>query len=227
MNDYNTQRPTLILKEYGRNIQKLVEFVKKTDDAEKRNEFAATLVDLMKQINPSVKETIETNQKLWDDLYIMADFDLEIQGPFPKPEKDILYKKPKRLGYSANGIKFKHYGRNIELLIKKAMELEDPKERDEAAMYIGRLMKGFFTTWNRENADEATIVENIKQLSSGVIELDVDYIRENRVFDSNVKERDITRERDNRDRNDRGDRDRNRNNKNNRNRNNQNRRRRN
>lgn len=220
MNDYNTQRPTLILKEYGRNIQKLVEFVKRTEDTEKRNEFAATLVDLMKQVNPSVRETIETNQKLWDDLYIMADFDLNIEGPFPKPERDILEKKPKRLGYSAGNLKFKHYGKNIELLIKRAMEIEDAKEREEAALYIGKLMKSFYTTWNRENADEATIVENIKQLSSGLIELNTEQIKENRMFDSMVKDRDRDRDRD------RENRDRTRN-KNNRNRNNQNRRRRN
>lgn len=223
MNDYNTQRPRLILKEYGRNVQKLVEFVQRTEDAEKRNEFAATLVDLMKQVNPAVKETIETNQKLWDDLYIMADFNLDIQGPFPRPERDILEKKPKRLTYSTGNLRFKHYGRNIELLIKKATELEDPKEREEAAMYIGRLMKSFYTTWNRENADETTIVENIKQLSKGAIDLDADVIKENRLFDSFAKERD-PRERDTRDTRDNRDRSRN---KNNRNRNNQNRRRRN
>ena len=78
MNDYNTNKPTLILKEYGRNIQKLVEYLKTIEDKEKRTLYASVLVDLMKQINPAVKETLENSQKLWDDLYIMADFDIDI-----------------------------------------------------------------------------------------------------------------------------------------------------
>ncbi len=187
MNDYNTQRPMLILKEYGRNIQKLVEFVKNTDDKEKRNEYAEILVELMRQLNPNVRDN-ETSQKLWDDMHIMSDFKADFEGPYPKPEREILVKKPKRLKYNAAEVKFKHYGRNIELLIKQAMEIEDPKEREDATIYIGRLMKGFHNIWNRENPDEQTVLNNLKILSSGVLELDIDRIREEKLFESSMKE---------------------------------------
>jgi hypothetical protein len=229
MNDYNTQRPNLILKEYGRNIQKLVAFVRNTEDKEKRHEYAATLVDLMRQLNQNVRDD-ETSQKLWDDLFIMADFNADIDGPYPKPEREILIKKPQRLKYSAGQVKFKHFGRNIELLIKQAMLIEDPQEREDATIYLGRLMKGFNMVWNRENPDEQTIINNLKELSSGILEIDVNKVRENKLFDSNIRDlRDRTKEasRENSREGGRDNRDRNRGNNKNRNKNNQNRRRRN
>ncbi len=223
MNDYNTQRPTLILKEYGRNIQKLVEFVNKTEDKQKRNEYAEILVELMRQLNPNVRDN-ESSQKLWDDMFIMADFNIDIDSPFPVPEKEFLTKKPHKLKYKPSEVKFKHYGRNIELLIKRAMEIEDPKEREEATIYIGRLMKGFHQVWNRENTDESTIIHNIKNLSSGVLDLDIAMVKENNFFESTMAEA-KDRNRDSRDGRDKRDNRGKGNNK--RNRNNQNRRRRN
>ena len=209
MKDYNTQRPTLILKEYGRNIQKLVDYVRGIGDREKRNDNAEILVELMRQLNPNVKDT-ETSQKLWDDLFIMADFKIEVDSPFPIPEKELLRKKPKRLRYSPSEVKFKHYGRNIELLIKKAMDIADPKEQEEATIYIGKLMKGFHMIWNRENPDDSTIIHNIKTLSSGVLDLDVNKVKENNLFEVTMKEprQNDNRDRDRRDRNKGGKRNR-------------------
>ena len=165
----------------------MVEFVKSTDDKEKRNEYAEILVELMRQLNPNVKDT-ETNQKLWDDLFIMADFIADIDGPYPKPEKELLVKKPQRLKYNTGKVKYKHYGLNIELLIKQAMELQDPQEREDATIYIGRLMKAFHIIWNRENPDEQTVLNNIKTLSSDVLDVDIEKVRENKLFDSNMKD---------------------------------------
>ncbi len=187
--DYNTCRPDVILKEYGRNIQKLVEFLKTIDDREKRTQFSYVLVDLMKQINPMVKETQETNQKLWDDLYIMSNFDIDIDSPFPMPEKEILDRKPKRLTYKTSEIKFKHYGRNIELLIEKAIEVEDAEEKEAAIIHIGRLMKSFHSTWNRENVDDAAILKNIRKLSHNRLDYDLERIVQDSLFDTTVKEK--------------------------------------
>jgi hypothetical protein len=189
MNDYNTNKPTLILKEYGRNIQKLVEYLKTIEDKEKRTLYASVLVDLMKQINPAVKETLENSQKLWDDLYIMADFDIDIDGPFPVPSRDILIRKPERLNYKASEIKYKHYGRNIQLLIQKAKEIEDPEEKEAAVLYIGRLMKSFHTIWNRENADDEIVLKNIKVMSNNELSFDIEKVRKENLFEINIKER--------------------------------------
>jgi hypothetical protein len=189
MKDYNTVRPPLILKEYGRNMQKLVEYIKNIDDKEKRSESAAVLVELMKLINPNAKDTQETAQKLWDDLVIMSDFDIDIESPFPIPEREILFKKPQRLGYKTTEVRFKHYGRNIELLIKKAIELEDPEEKEAAIIHIGRLMKSFQSTWNRDNVDENVIIKDMEILSKKQLTIDIEKVRENNLFESLVKER--------------------------------------
>lgn len=189
MNDYNTTRPALILKEYGRNMQKLIEHIKTIDDKEKRSESAHVLIELMKLINPSARDAQETSQKLWDDLYIMSDFDLDIDSPYPKPEREILNKKPERLGYKTSEIRFKHYGRNIKLLIDKAVELQDPEERDGAIIHIGRLMKSFQNTWNRDNVEDETIVTNLLKMSKGQLTIDLERVKSENLFESMVKER--------------------------------------
>ncbi len=189
MNDYNTTRPALILKEYGRNMQKLIEHIKTIEDKEKRSESAHILIELMKLINPNAKDAQETSQKLWDDLFIMSDFDLDIDSPYPMPEREILNKKPERLGYKTSEIRFKHYGRNIKLLIDKARELEDPEEKDGAIIHIGRLMKSFQNAWNRDNVDDDTIVTNLKKMSNGELSIELSRVKADNLFDSMVKER--------------------------------------
>lgn len=181
--EYNTSQQPLILREYGRNVQKLVAYLKTIEDKEKRNQSAATLVELMKQVTPSVKETPETSQKLWDDLFIMANFDLDIDSPYPAPEPEVLNKKPRRLDYTSYDVKYKHYGRNIDLLIKEAIKKEDPLEREEAIIYIGKLMKSFYTSWNKEVIDDSVILENIKTISGGALDIDLDKVKEDNLFE--------------------------------------------
>ncbi len=189
MFEYNSSKPNLILREYGRNIQKLVNHIKTIDDKDKRNRYAETLVELMRQLNPAISETNETNQKLWDDLFIMAEFDLDIDSPYPKPEEEILNKKPLKLGYSDNHIRFKHYGKNMEKLIEKALELEDKEEREGAIVYIGKLMRSFYSTWNKDNIEDESILKNIKELSKDELDIDLEKVKEHNLFESLYKER--------------------------------------
>lgn len=187
--EYNTEKGNLVLKEYGRNIQKLAQYLKTIEDRDKRNQASVALIELMKQISPSIRENDETNQKLWDDLFIMAGFDLDIDSPYPKPNEDILHKKPLRLQYSSNNIRFKHYGKNMELLIEKAMNLDDPAEVEGAVVYIGKLMKSFYSTWNRDNIEDESILKNIKELSKNLLDIDLEKVKENNLFESLYKER--------------------------------------
>ncbi len=189
MNNYNTVRPALILKEYGRNMQMLVDHVRTLEDKEKRTESAYVLIELMKLINPNARDSQESSQKLWDDLFIMSDFDLDIDSPYPMPEKEILSKKPEPLGYKTSEIRFKHYGRNIQLLIKKAIELQDPEDKDSAVIHIGRLMKSFQNTWNRDNVEDTTILKNIEKMSNKELTIDIERVKSENLFDSMVKER--------------------------------------
>jgi hypothetical protein len=185
--EYNTSQNQIILKEYGRNIQKIVAHIKSLESKEKRTEMAHVLVELMKQIAPSVKETIETNQKLWDDLFIMADFDLDIDSPFPIPEKDVLSRKPDRMPYVSNQIRYRHYGRNIELLVKEVLKKEEPKEREEAIIYMGKLMKSFYASWNNESIDDGVILENMKNISAGQLDINLDKVKEDNLFEKLYK----------------------------------------
>ncbi|MCK5104794.1 MAG: DUF4290 domain-containing protein [Cyclobacteriaceae bacterium] len=189
MNNYNTVRPALILKEYGRNMQMLVDHIRTLEDKEKRTESAYVLIELMKLINPNARDSQESSQKLWDDLFIMSDFDLDIDSPYPMPEKEILSKKPEPLGYKTSEIRFKHYGRNIQLLIKKAIELQDPEDKDSAVIHIGRLMKSFQNTWNRDNVEDTTILKNIEKMSNKELTIDIERVKSENLFDSMVKER--------------------------------------
>lgn len=189
--DYNTSRDDLIQKEYGRNIQKLVKHVREIEDRDQRTSYAYTLVELMKQINPAMKESPEYNQKVWDDLYIISRFDLDVDGPYKMPEKEAIGKRPQRLGYNNYDIKIKHYGRNVEILINKAIEMEGA-EQEAAIIYVGKLMKSFQLIWNKDTVDDALILKNIEELSKGKLSLPIERIREENLFDSSRKPQQYT-----------------------------------
>ncbi len=163
--EYNTQRSDLKLKEYGRNVQKIVEFVIDIEDREKKNAYAYGLIQLMKQLNPSIKENLDLQQRLWDHLFIMSDFKLEVDSPYPKPNEDILINKPEPLKYKNSNMKYRHYGRNIEIMIQEAKKMEDKEKQIGAYIHIAKLMKGFYASWNRELIDDKIIINNIKHIA--------------------------------------------------------------
>lgn len=189
----------MILKEYGRNIQNLVSFINTIEDREKRSEYAFTIVDLMKQITTKKTEVEEGDQKFWDDMYIMADFDLDIDSPFDKPDRELINKKPEPVPYYYNKIEFLHYGKNIELLVKEAIKKVDPEEREAAVIYIGKLMKSFYSSWNKEIIDDKVILDNIKTISRGELTIDLDKVKEENLFEklykSKKRPQNITRNR--------------------------------
>ena len=189
MYDYNTSKPRLVLAEYGRNIQMLVEHLSTIEDREKKNRYAHTLIELMRQLNPDVKEGTESTQKLWDDLYIMSNFTIDVDSPYPVPEEEILNKKPGRVPYHQEPIKYKHYGKNIEILIDRAVELEDPEEKKVAIITIGKLMKGFYTTWNRETVEDEVIYKNLRELSRNKLDIPIEEVKQGNLFDSMNKSR--------------------------------------
>lgn len=187
--EYNTQRPHIILKEYGRNVQKLVEYIRSVPDKEKRTELATTLIDLIKQLTPSLKDQPENPQRLWDDLYIIADFNLDINNPYPVPEREILFKKPMKVAYPQSKVRFKHYGKNIEKLVKEALKKEDPQEKEDAIIYLGKLMKTFYGNWNKETLDDSVILNDIRILSEGKLTLSIEKVREDNLFEKLYKEK--------------------------------------
>lgn len=187
--EYNTQRPHIILKEYGRNVQKLVEYIRNTPEKAKRTELAATLIELIKQLNPSIKEQGDDTQRLWDDFYIIADFNLDVDSPFPVPDREVIFRKPDRVEYPQSSIRFKHYGKNIEKLVKEALKIEDNQEREDAIIYLGKLMKTFYGNWNKETLDDSVILKDIQAMSGGALNMTIEKVREDNLFEKLYKER--------------------------------------
>jgi hypothetical protein len=187
--EYNSQRPDIILKEYGRNVQKLVEYLRTVVDIDKRTELAYTLIELIKQLTPSIKDQPDNPQRLWDDLYIIADFNLEVNAPFPVPERELIFKKPMKMMYPKNDVRFKHYGKNIEKLVKEALKKDDPQEREEAIIYLGKLMKTFYGNWNKETLDDSVILRDIQAMSGGALNMTIEKVREDNLFEKLYKER--------------------------------------
>lgn len=198
--EYNTQKTALILKEYGRNVQKLVEYIASLPNKEERTRYAHTLIGLMKQLNPSVREHNDNAQRIWDHLYLMSDFELDINGPYPVPETSIFHKKPKRMRYSIGEITYKHYGRNVEILIKKAINIADKDEQQQAVVFIFKLMRSFYAAWNKETVDDEIITKHLKELSRGELSVDLRAVRSDYSDRSRDKDRDRGGDRD-RDRN--------------------------
>jgi Domain of unknown function (DUF4290) len=169
--EYNAGREHLILKEYGRNVQKLIAHINSLTDKAERTRLSHTLIYLMKQLNPSVREHNDNPQRIWDHLQVMADFSLDIDGPYPIPERSILHQKPQKMEYPGNKILFKYYGKNLELLIARALQMEEGENKILAFGYIARVMREFQVAWNRESPENVVILDHLSQLTNGQIQL--------------------------------------------------------
>jgi hypothetical protein len=172
--DYNTQRSKMILPEYGRNIQKMVEYTTQIEDDEERNRAARAIIAIMGNLNPHLRDVADFKHKLWDHLYIISDFKIEIDSPYEKPTPEVLAEKPKPVPYSDYNIKYKHYGKIIELLIKEAIGFEEGEEKESLIKLIANHMKKCYLTWNREVVTDELIFEDLQKLSGGVLTVSPD-----------------------------------------------------
>jgi hypothetical protein len=185
---YTNQLEGVTFREYGRNIQNMARHLLTVEDKEKRTRMAITLVELMKQLNPVVGEPNDYYQKLWDHLYVMTDMKLEVDAPFPKPESDTLVRKPRQVPYRIANARFKHYGKNIELLIEKVKAIQNEEEREQATLYLGRMMKTLVLTHSKEILEDGVVIENIKNLSKGALVLDPEKVAAYNLLSINPKE---------------------------------------
>jgi hypothetical protein len=173
--EYNSEREHLIIPEYGRNVQKMIEHACTIADREERNKAAKTIVVAMSVLNPALKNTENFQQILWDQLIIISDFKLDIDSPYPIPEKNKLVEKPEKINYPSKNIKFKHYGKTVEELIAKAVEIENPDEKKELTKLIANLMKRNYLNWNRDSVNDELIINQLTQLSDGKLNLESDF----------------------------------------------------
>jgi hypothetical protein len=169
--EYNTQKSKLIIAEYGRNLQQMAIDCANIDDKALRTRTAEFIVNVMAQMNPKVKESGDYRQKLWDHLYIMSDFKLDVDSPYPPPSREILLFTRKPIKYQQGNIRYRHYGKNIELIIEKAVTYEEGPEKEALIKTIANHLKKSYLNWNRNSVDDEVILKNLSDLSSNRLHL--------------------------------------------------------
>ena len=169
---YNSTRPDLIIPEYGRSIHRMVAHCVSISDREERNRCARAIIKIMGNLFPQLRDVEVYNHKLWDQLHVMSDFKLDVDSPYPVPTKESFETKPKRMGYPKNNIKYGHYGRTIEKVVKEAAKIEDPEERQKAAVSVANLMKRTYVVWAQNSVKDEVIANDLKKLSDGVLVLE-------------------------------------------------------
>lgn len=172
--DYNTQREKLILPEYGRNVQKMLQKVKEIKDRDKRSEQAAAVVQTMGILNPQIRELNDFKRKLWDHAYVVADFDLDIDAPYPAPTRQQFETRPNPLPVPKNPPKAACYGRNIENMIALIADREDDDMKKEMIRTLAIYMRQQYLIWNKDNVAEETIFADIEKLSEGKLKVPED-----------------------------------------------------
>jgi hypothetical protein len=164
---YNTQLSTLTIPEYGRIVQELVKNICETEDREKRNRMARTVIQIMINLNPQLKEIDNYRQTLWDHLHIISDYKLDVDAPFHPPEKEQISKKPDPVPYKDTMIKFRFYGRNLQEMCEQAAEMEESVMKTAFINYIASFMVNSSRNWNDENLTPEVVSEHIRTLSKG------------------------------------------------------------
>lgn len=172
MLEYNNQKGTLILPEYGRNIQQMVEYCTTIEDREERTKCANTIIQTMGNLFPHLRDDPEFKHKLWDHLAIMSNFTLDIDYPYPVIQKENLHTTPQPVPYRHEPIKFRHYGKIIEQMINRATEYPEGEERDNLVLLIANHMKKLIFGINKEDVEDEKIFNDLYQYSKGKIKLD-------------------------------------------------------
>lgn len=170
--DYNSTRPKLLLTEYGRNVQNMVKYIISLPTKEERNRYAQVVIDLMGFLNPHLRDVADFKHKLWDHLHIISGFQIDVDSPYPKPAEDAIHPKPEPLKYPNQRIRYKHYGKTIELMIEKAKSIEEPERKKHMVQAIANFMKMAYVQWNKDSVNDESILADLRELSRGELKLD-------------------------------------------------------
>jgi hypothetical protein len=168
--EYNSQRDQIILKEYGRHVKKIVDQCIQIKDRDKRNIMAKEIIELMGQLNPHLRNVEDFRHKLWDHLFLISDFSLDVDSPYPIPTKETLKAKPEVLAYPKRYPKFNHLGKNIEVVIDKALKEENPEKKQGFANAIAYYMKLTYSNWHKELVHDDNIQTELSAITQGELE---------------------------------------------------------
>lgn len=188
--EYNTTRSRLLMPEYGRNVQRMVEYLLTIEDRAVRLRNAEAVIELMGTLNPHLKVIEDYKHKLWDHLYQMTDFLLDVDSPYPMPTREEVFQKPEVLPYPQEKIPNRHLGHNLDSLLKKAMEEQDPEKRQGLTQAVGYYMKLAYTNWHREPVHDDMIKNELAILSNGLLQYETGGYRVHFDTRSNFKQRD-------------------------------------
>ena len=169
--EYNTEREHLIIPEYGRHVQKMVNHAKAEPSRDERNRLAKAIISVMGNLQPHLRDVPDFQHKLWDQLFIMSNFELDVDSPFEKPEQDVLNSRPEPLKYPQNHPKYRFYGNNIKIMIDEAIKWEEGKMKEALVYTIANHMKKCFLNWNKDTVEDDVIFEHLFELSDGKINL--------------------------------------------------------
>ena len=169
--EYNTDRASLTIAEYGRSIQEMVELSVNLEDRDESTKAAKTILNAMAILNPTLREFVDYKHKLWDHLFIISDFKLDCESPFPIPDQDLTHVRPDPLTYPPKNISLRHYGSIIESMIKEALLMEDSPEKQQVVETIANFMKMSYLTWNRDSVEDEVIREQLNAFSGGKLVL--------------------------------------------------------
>lgn len=170
--DYNSTRNKLLLTEYGRNVQNMVKYIVALPTKDERNKYAQVVIDLMGFLNPHLRDVADFKHKLWDHLHIISDFQLDVDSPYPKPSPEAIHLKPEPLKYPHQRIKYKHYGKTIEMMIEKAKSIEEPERRRHMVQAVANFMKMAYVQWNKDSVADETILADLYAMSNGELRIE-------------------------------------------------------
>ena len=168
---YNTKRTQLIIPEYGRHVQLMINQILETQDREERNKMARAVIGIMGNMNPHLRDVPDFQHKLWDQLFIMSNFQLDVDSPFEKPQQEVLEQKPDRLAYPQRNPKYRFYGNNIKSMIDVAMNLEDGDLKNALVYNIANHMKKCFLNWNKDTVQDEVIFNHLLELSDNKLKV--------------------------------------------------------
>lgn len=169
--EYNSERENLIIREYGRHLQKLIEQAVEIEDREERNKAAKYIIQVMGSLNPHLRDVPDFQHKLWDQLFIMSDFKIDVESPYPIPSREVLQLRPEALNYPQNHPRYRFYGNNIKYMIDVANGWEDGELKSALIKVIANHMKKSYLSWNKDTVTDAVIFEHLYELSAGKIDL--------------------------------------------------------
>jgi hypothetical protein len=165
--EYNTERNHLAIREYGRNVQKMIEYLLTIEDKEVRQRNTESVIELMGMLNPHLRNVEDFRHKLWDHLFYIADFKLDVESPYPIPTRETLDARPEMLPYPKRFPKYRHFGKNLEAVIDKAIAEEDEDTREGLTQYIGNYMKLAYTNWHKEAVHDDMIRSELAEITHG------------------------------------------------------------